>query len=97
MPKSSSGQPPAAGAPRRALLGATVASAAGLALGLPQAAQAAEAAARKRPGSFRDLPYPTVIAHRGASGYRPEHTLGAYQLALDMGAHIVEQDLVPTK
>ncbi|PKR43626.1 glycerophosphodiester phosphodiesterase, partial [Streptomyces sp. EAG2] len=34
MPKSSSGQPPAGGAPRRALLGATVASAAGLALGL---------------------------------------------------------------
>ncbi|WP_398920196.1 glycerophosphodiester phosphodiesterase [Streptomyces sp. I6] len=40
---------------------------------------------------------PTVIAHRGASGYRPEHTLGSYQLALDMGAHVIEQDLVPTK
>ncbi len=38
-----------------------------------------------------------MIGHRGASGYRPEHTLGSYQLALDMGAHIVEQDLVPTK
>ncbi|MFE6102665.1 glycerophosphodiester phosphodiesterase [Streptomyces laurentii] len=46
---------------------------------------------------YRTLPYPTVIAHRGASGYRPEHTLGSYQLALDMGAHVVEQDLVPTK
>ncbi|MBC3992142.1 glycerophosphodiester phosphodiesterase [Streptomyces sp. AC563] len=45
----------------------------------------------------RDLPVPTVVAHRGASGYRPEHTLGAYQLALDMGAHVIEQDLVPTK
>ncbi|WP_165990113.1 glycerophosphodiester phosphodiesterase, partial [Streptomyces sp. YIM 98790] len=43
------------------------------------------------------LPVPAVIAHRGASGYRPEHTLGAYQLALDMGADVIEQDLVPTK
>ncbi|MDG4864889.1 glycerophosphodiester phosphodiesterase [Streptomyces sp. T-3] len=48
-------------------------------------------------GGYRDLPVPTVIAHRGASGYRPEHTLGSYQLALDMGAHVIEQDLVPTK
>lgn len=47
--------------------------------------------------SYKDLPSPTVIAHRGASGYRPEHTLGSYQLALDMGAHVIEQDLVPTK
>lgn len=46
---------------------------------------------------YRSLPVPTVIAHRGASGYRPEHTLGSYQLALDLGAHVVEQDLVPTK
>ncbi|MZE78801.1 glycerophosphodiester phosphodiesterase, partial [Streptomyces sp. SID5475] len=35
--------------------------------------------------------------HRGASGYRPEHTLGAYQFALDMGADVIEQDLVPTR
>ena len=41
---------------------------------------------------------PTVIGHRGASGYRPEHTFGSYELALDMGADIVEAgDLVPTK
>jgi glycerophosphoryl diester phosphodiesterase len=38
-----------------------------------------------------------VIAHRGASGYRPEHTLGSYQLALDLGADVIEQDLVPTR
>jgi glycerophosphoryl diester phosphodiesterase len=37
---------------------------------------------------------PRVIAHRGASGPRPEHTLGAYQLALEQGADIVEPDLV---
>jgi len=39
---------------------------------------------------------PRVIAHRGASGLRPEHTLGAYQLALEQGADIVEPDLVPS-
>ncbi|OKJ53446.1 glycerophosphodiester phosphodiesterase [Streptomyces sp. CB02009] len=46
---------------------------------------------------YRSLPVPTVIAHRGASGYRPEHTLGSYRHALDLGAHVIEQDLVPTK
>lgn len=40
---------------------------------------------------------PVVIAHRGASGYRPEHTLAAYRLAIRMGADYVEPDLVPTK
>ncbi|XP_026324714.1 glycerophosphodiester phosphodiesterase GDPD6-like [Hyposmocoma kahamanoa] len=40
---------------------------------------------------------PTVIAHRGASGYVPEHTLGAYALAITMGADYVEPDLVMTK
>jgi glycerophosphoryl diester phosphodiesterase len=40
---------------------------------------------------------PLVIAHRGASGYRPEHTLAAYQLAIDMGADFIEPDLVSTK
>jgi glycerophosphoryl diester phosphodiesterase len=38
-----------------------------------------------------------VIAHRGASGDRPEHTLAAYELAIDLGADYVEPDLVPTK
>ena len=40
---------------------------------------------------------PLVIAHRGASGYRPEHTLGAYQLGIDMGADCIEPDLAMTK
>lgn len=40
---------------------------------------------------------PIVIAHRGASGYRPEHTLGAYELAVQQGADYVEPDLVVTK
>lgn len=38
-----------------------------------------------------------VIAHRGASGYRPEHTLASYTLAIEQGADFVEPDLVATK
>jgi glycerophosphoryl diester phosphodiesterase len=40
---------------------------------------------------------PIVIGHRGASGYRPEHTLASYQLAIDMGADYIEPDLVSTQ
>ena len=40
---------------------------------------------------------PFVIAHRGASGYRPEHTLASYALAIDMGADFIEPDLVMSK
>ncbi|WP_353929715.1 glycerophosphodiester phosphodiesterase [Okeanomitos corallinicola TIOX110] len=40
---------------------------------------------------------PIIIAHRGASGYRPEHTLAAYQLAIDLGADYIEPDLVISK
>jgi glycerophosphoryl diester phosphodiesterase len=40
---------------------------------------------------------PMVIAHRGASGYLPEHTLGAYQRAIDLGADAIEPDLISTK
>jgi glycerophosphoryl diester phosphodiesterase len=40
---------------------------------------------------------PLVIAHRGASGYRPEHTLAAYELGARMGADYIEPDLVITK
>ena len=40
---------------------------------------------------------PLVIAHRGASGERPEHTLEAYQLAIEQGADFIEADLVPTR
>jgi glycerophosphoryl diester phosphodiesterase len=40
---------------------------------------------------------PLVIGHRGASGYRPEHTLASYRLAIEMGADYIEPDLVPTR
>jgi glycerophosphoryl diester phosphodiesterase len=36
---------------------------------------------------------PIVIAHRGASGYLPEHTLGGYELAVQLGADYIEPDL----
>ncbi|MGR8011581.1 glycerophosphodiester phosphodiesterase [Streptomyces hypolithicus] len=82
---------------RRAVLGAAAIGAGGVTLGaVPGTAVAADRRTAGH-GSYRDLPVPTVVAHRGASGYRPEHTLGSYQLALDMGAHVIEQDLVPTK
>ncbi|MGY6637639.1 MAG: glycerophosphodiester phosphodiesterase [Erythrobacter sp.] len=40
---------------------------------------------------------PIIIAHRGASAERPEHTLAAYELAIDQGADYIEPDLVVTK
>jgi glycerophosphoryl diester phosphodiesterase len=40
---------------------------------------------------------PLVIGHRGAAGYRPEHTIEGYTLAIEMGADFIEPDLVLTK
>ncbi|MBD3558873.1 glycerophosphodiester phosphodiesterase, partial [Planktothrix sp. FACHB-1355] len=40
---------------------------------------------------------PIIIAHRGASGWRPEHTLAGYELAIDLGADFIEPDLVSTQ
>jgi len=45
----------------------------------------------------KGMPSPLVVAHRGASGYRPEHTIAAYELAVQMGANYIEPDLVMTK
>jgi glycerophosphoryl diester phosphodiesterase len=46
---------------------------------------------------FAETTKPLVLGHRGACGYRPEHTLASYQLAIDMGADFIEPDLVSTK
>lgn len=43
------------------------------------------------------MPTPVVIAHRGASGYLPEHTLEAKAAAHAMGADYIEQDIVATR
>ena len=40
---------------------------------------------------------PIVFGHRGAAGYRPEHTLASYELGARMGADFIEPDLVSTK
>jgi glycerophosphoryl diester phosphodiesterase len=55
---------------------------------------AAEAQAPQGHGHRREV---TVIGHRGASGYRPEHTLGSYRLAIAQCADYIEPDLVSTK
>ncbi|MGY0066247.1 glycerophosphodiester phosphodiesterase [Streptomyces sp. QTS137] len=89
------------GTGRRALLGAAVLGAGGTVLGLSGTAGAAghrHGESRHGGRGLKGLPVPTIIGHRGASGYRPEHTFGAYDLALDLGADIVEAgDLVPTR
>ncbi|MER6096359.1 glycerophosphodiester phosphodiesterase [Streptomyces sp. NPDC001728] len=90
---------------RRTVLGAAGATVLGASTALAAGTGTAQAADPRTGGAathghgrgYRSLPVPTVIGHRGASGYRPEHTLGSYQLALDLGAHVIEQDLVPTK
>jgi glycerophosphoryl diester phosphodiesterase len=60
---------------------------------LTSEALAAPVAARVRPGRGSTL----VIGHRGAAGYRPEHTLASYELAARMGADYMEPDVVITK
>ncbi|MEH2043005.1 esterase-like activity of phytase family protein [Nostoc sp.] len=51
------------------------------------------------PDQFKTLDgeAPKVIGHRGASGYRPEHTLESYKQAIERGANFIEPDLVVTK
>ncbi|TDC39479.1 glycerophosphodiester phosphodiesterase [Micromonospora sp. KC213] len=65
-----------------------------VAVAVPGAASAREDDAER---ADRAEHRPIVIAHRGASGYRPEHTLEAYRLAIRMGADYIEPDLVSTK
>jgi glycerophosphoryl diester phosphodiesterase len=47
--------------------------------------------------SLAEVSRPLIIAHRGASGYRPEHTLDSYRVAVEMGADFIEPDLVSTR
>jgi len=66
-----------------------------LVLALSQVAGASAGRERVDKGDGRRLPL--VIGHRGASGYRPEHTLASYTLAIEMGADYIEPDLVSTR
>jgi glycerophosphoryl diester phosphodiesterase len=55
-------------------------------------------AGHDKPGSHDPAAHKVIIiGHRGAAGYRPEHTLASYELAARMGADYVEPDLVSTK
>lgn len=49
------------------------------------------------PDTIKPLPEKLVIAHRGASAYRPEHTVASYTKAIELGADVIEPDLVSTK
>lgn len=64
-------------------------------LGLAACAGSSPATAGRYP--TMDGKAPLVIAHRGASGYLPEHTLESYRLAISMGADFIEPDVVATK
>lgn len=55
---------------------------------------ATAAALAATPVMAKPMQKPIVIAHRGASGERPEHTLMGYRLAIDQGADFIEPDLV---
>jgi glycerophosphoryl diester phosphodiesterase len=43
------------------------------------------------------LPRPVVIGHRGAPAYRPEHTVASYELAIELGAELIEPDVVVSR
>jgi glycerophosphoryl diester phosphodiesterase len=62
--------------------------------GLASSATGTGATAR---GVAPELRTPLVVGHRGASGYRPEHTLEAYRLAVALGADVIEPDLTMTR
>jgi glycerophosphoryl diester phosphodiesterase len=63
----------------------------------PLGAGATGAPAAAAPSRVPRQASPLVIAHRGASGYRPEHTLASYRLAIKLGADYIEPDLVSTR
>ncbi len=58
---------------------------------VPQTVQSVPSAQESKHDDF------VIVGHRGASGYRPEHTLASYELAARMGADFIEPDLVTTK
>jgi glycerophosphoryl diester phosphodiesterase len=65
----------------------------------PTTTTASSTAATEAPTTTTETALPAgalVVAHRGASGYAPEHTFAAYDLALEQGADYIEQDLQMT-
>lgn len=88
-------------APRRAGIALSTLLAATLSAGLSATLLAGAAAAASPDRADRPATEPlgrvVVIGHRGASGYRPEHTLASYRLAIRQCADFIEPDLVSTK
>ncbi|PRY32654.1 glycerophosphodiester phosphodiesterase [Umezawaea tangerina] len=64
---------------------------------LPAASAARQDTGEVAVQQWRHPDGPLVIGHRGTAGYRPEHTLASYELAVRMGADYLEPDLVSTK
>ncbi|MET9517872.1 glycerophosphodiester phosphodiesterase family protein [Streptomyces sp. NPDC002994] len=77
--------------PRRRSVLLAVGAAASAVTALPGASSAAADEPHRRPKG------PIVIGHRGAAGWRPEHTAASYTHAVQTGADWIEPDLVPTK
>ena len=81
----------------RAGLGLALATALTSTLAPALTSSAATAAAAPAEAAGASLVEPVLVGHRGASGYRPEHTLAAYELAIEQGADFIEPDLVSTR
>src|SRR4051794_35711671 len=79
---------------RRRVQLAVVALAAPLAVAAPASAAPVH---HGPPSAHEAVDERVIIGHRGAAGYRPEHTLASYELAARMGADYIEPDLVSTK
>src|SRR4051794_8147061 len=78
---------------RRRVQLAVVALAAPLAVAAPASAAPVH---HGPPSAHEAVDERVIIGHRGAAGYRPEHTLASYELAARMGADFIEPDLVST-
>jgi glycerophosphoryl diester phosphodiesterase len=61
------------------------------------AATAASTGAEAGPLPTLDGQIPLILGHRSVAGYRPEHTIASYELAIKLGANYIEPDLVATK
>ena len=81
----------------RAGLGLALATALTSTLAPALTSSAATATAAPTEAAAPSLVEPVLVGHRGASGYRPEHTLAAYELAIEQGADYIEPDLVSTR
>lgn len=81
------------------LLGATVIGLVGTTAPFIAAPSATAAPHQQRAHqhAVHQLREPLVVGHRGAPGYRPEHTLASYRMAIKLGADYIEPDLVSTK